>query len=132
MLSNEFLPSIIIPKWERLINQVVSNNINFELLDASRPYMDNYKWLRLIIRFLRFKIGLKFIPSSIQLEDYCKKLYKMLWTYCRVWYKNPECAMLYAIATLAICIIFFIALYRAYRISIKQIDKTGNSGVCTA
>ena len=31
MLSNEFLPSIIIPKWERLINQVVSNNINFEL-----------------------------------------------------------------------------------------------------
>ena len=78
MLSNEFLPSIIIPKWERLINQVVSNNINFELLDASRPYMDNYKWLRLIIRFLRFKIGVKFIPSSIQLEDYCKKLYKML------------------------------------------------------
>ena len=78
MLSNEFLPSIIIPKWERLINQVVSNNINFELLDASRPYMDNYKLLRLIIRFLRFKIGLKFIPSSIQLEDYCKKLYKML------------------------------------------------------
>lgn len=70
----KFSPDIIVPMWDQLLTEVANNRLEVKYLKPSKPYTNNYKWLRMILRFLRFKLNLKFIPTLLNIEDFVVKI----------------------------------------------------------
>ncbi len=69
-----FAPNMIIEKWDSIISDVFNNTLKINYIRPSKPFGNNQKWLRCIIRLLRFDLGLKFIPSLITIETNISKL----------------------------------------------------------
>lgn len=70
----KFSPEKIGPLWVDLITCVYNDCYTPVCLNISKPVNNNYKWLRVISRFFRFSLKLKFLPSIIKLESLIVKL----------------------------------------------------------
>lgn len=67
-MAQQFAPEIIIKQWISLLNKVYEGNENVSYSKPAPPYNNNFKWIRIINRFLRFKLHLKFVPPLINIE----------------------------------------------------------------
>lgn len=63
-----FFPEEIMPNWINLFEKVYNNEDSIEYLGFSKPVTNNNKWIRIINRFIKFNLGVRFIPSMIQIE----------------------------------------------------------------
>lgn len=72
---SRFHPNIIGPQWEKLLHHVSCENANFTYLKASHPYSNNIKWVRLLLRWLRFDLHISFFPSLIKIESTIVKIF---------------------------------------------------------
>ncbi|MBO7227104.1 MAG: glycosyltransferase [Bacteroidales bacterium] len=70
----KFSPNNIGPKWVKLLNDVYADIYKPTYLKPSKPMNNNNKWIRVIIRFLRYTLHLRFIPSLIKVETFITKL----------------------------------------------------------
>lgn len=76
VISN-FSPEIILERWVTVLKDVVNCKISCTYHRNKVYYLANdFKWLKLITRMLRFDLKLRFIPSIVELEYYMKKLIK--------------------------------------------------------
>lgn len=69
-----FSPERIVPIWENTIEMVLTNQIQTSQKSISRPYWNNYKFIRLFNSFLRFDLKLKFLPSIVEIETLIHRL----------------------------------------------------------
>lgn len=58
----KFLPENIMSQWCDLFEEI-SHNQSSEVKFPKRNWKDNYKWFRMILYFLRFKLKMRKIPS---------------------------------------------------------------------
>lgn len=65
-------PENIVPKWIELIEGLKNGNETklFHYKRISSPYLNNFKLVRVINRFIRYKLGIKIMPSLISIESY--------------------------------------------------------------
>lgn len=70
-------PHLIARHWYELFCSLAENK-QIDRLRISSPWWNNYKILRLINSYLRFNLGLSFLPSVVSLKtvanDFLKKL----------------------------------------------------------
>lgn len=74
----KFSPKNIGPQWVKLLNDIYADVYKPKYLMPSKPMNNNNKWIRIIIRFLRYTLHLRFIPSLIKLETFVAKLISKL------------------------------------------------------
>lgn len=74
----KFSPVIIGPQWVDLLMKVYKETYKPNYQKASLPMSNNYKWARVILRFLRVTLRLRFIPSLIAVESFGAKLISKL------------------------------------------------------
>lgn len=72
----QFNPELIGKQWDTILREVYNNSFIPTYATPSPPYSNNYKWVRCITRFLRFRLHLKFIPSFVQIESILYKILK--------------------------------------------------------
>lgn len=79
-LNKRYNPNLIGQQWLSLLEKVHNSESPLcdEYIKASPPYTNNTKWLRIILRFLRFKLKLHFIPSLIDMECLALKIIKRM------------------------------------------------------
>lgn len=65
-----FNPEIIGPKWIKLLSNIYNDCYNFEYIKPNDHYLNNYKFIRIFLRFIRCNLGFRFIPSLIKIETY--------------------------------------------------------------
>ncbi|MCH5246646.1 MAG: glycosyltransferase family 4 protein [Muribaculaceae bacterium] len=63
-----FRPENIITKWENLLDGDFSNNFKNEKFSISKPYWNNFKFIRILNSYIRFRLRMSFIPSILDLE----------------------------------------------------------------
>lgn len=68
-ILNKFNPEFLVSLWYSTFEEVFDNK-TAQYLKPTRNFNNNIKFLRVINRFLRFELGMKFIPSLASLE--CK------------------------------------------------------------
>lgn len=66
-VREKFNPNFGIQLWEKTF-QEVKNDLLPTYKPPQKNYMNNFKFARIINRFLRYKLGLKFLPSLATLE----------------------------------------------------------------
>ena len=66
LFSKQFAPELIMPKWITLLDAVYNDRFKGVFESPSRPFNNNFKWVRMVIRFIRCTLGLSFFPSMIQ------------------------------------------------------------------
>ena len=71
---SKFDPFKLYKKWNDIISQVINDDIKFSFLKPTYPFNNNQKWIRIFLRFFRFKLHLKFIPSLLKIESHLTKL----------------------------------------------------------
>lgn len=71
---SKFSPTVIIPKWESLLNDIYNNELNITITPPTNNFNDEYKWIRYINYYLRFKCHLKILPSILDIECFLVKL----------------------------------------------------------
>ena len=77
-MTERYAANNILPQWLQLFNEVIQNNsCYFPYRPASTPLSNNFKYLRVIIRFLRFNLHLLFIPPLIKIETIIYNLLSM-------------------------------------------------------
>lgn len=64
----KFSPEQIVPQWKRLLDAVYEDKLNIVYSRPVPPFSSDLKWLRRLLRFVRFELGLGFIPSLTDLE----------------------------------------------------------------
>ena len=64
----KFSPSIIIPQWLQLLKGVKNDELPIAYNKAVKPFDSDFKWTRCILRFIRFKLHLRFCPSLVDIE----------------------------------------------------------------
>ena len=73
-----FAPSEITKVWCKNLEMVMDGNFTNYNYSISRPYWNNYKFLRQINSTLRYRLSLSFLPSMVTYEtfvnDWLKKL----------------------------------------------------------
>lgn len=71
-----FSPEKIIPLWINLFEKLYYNKTSeiFKFKHISKPYNNNFKWLRFLNRFIRFNLRIKFIPSILNIETFIHQL----------------------------------------------------------
>lgn len=75
---NNFSAEELIPKWELVLGQILNDRFLPLYERPKQNYTNMAKWLRIINRYLRFSLRLKFIPSIISIET---TLYKIIKSY---------------------------------------------------
>lgn len=65
---SKFSPTMIIPKWESLLEDVYDNNLDIKIKQPTGNFSDEFKWLRFVNYILRFKFHIKIIPSILDIE----------------------------------------------------------------
>lgn len=73
--SKRFAPDTIVQEWMSLFQTLKTGKIPY--FKPTNYYCNNFKWLRMIIRCLRFNWGLRFIPSLIACETFVYRLLKL-------------------------------------------------------
>lgn len=63
-----FSPEEIVPQWEKLLDDVYNDRLVIAPCKPSSPISTDFKWIRNIVRFIRFDLKLKFIPSFIDFQ----------------------------------------------------------------
>lgn len=64
----KFSPAVIVPQWIQLLDAVQNDTLKITYNQASPPLNSDLKWIRCVLRFLRFKLHLRFFPSLIDCE----------------------------------------------------------------
>jgi glycosyltransferase involved in cell wall biosynthesis len=65
--NKRFSTRIILTNWEKFFDHLESED-SLNYLAPNDHFFNNFKFLRIVIRNLRFKLGIRFIPSLIKLE----------------------------------------------------------------
>lgn len=65
---SQFEPNIILKKWLSVLDEIEHNAFAPVYLGVSNPMSNNQKWVRVLLRFMRFKLHLKFLPALIDIE----------------------------------------------------------------
>ena len=74
---SDFTPEAILGKWVTILHDVVDGNVSSSYhRDEIRYYNNDLKWLKIIIRKLRFGLKMKFIPTVVEIEYLVKRLVK--------------------------------------------------------
>ena len=68
----------ITAQWYSLLCNIASNSIAHRQLPLSKPYWNNYKLIRGVVYFFRQKLGLRFVPSVVDVETYANNMLKKL------------------------------------------------------
>lgn len=74
--SQKFSQRYILPQWVSLIESVEDGSLIVDYIKPIPPYRNNFKWLIVIVRFMRYNMGMKWLPSTIQLATFVRKLLK--------------------------------------------------------
>lgn len=72
---NEFSVDIIIPKWLMLIEDI-EKEIKMQYLGVQKNLTNDWKIVKLSLRFIRFNLGLKRVPSFYDIKNWVKLLLK--------------------------------------------------------
>lgn len=75
---SKFSPRIIGPQWVDLLEAVHNGTYIPNYKKPSKPMTNNYKWIRASLRFLRFTLCFRFVPSLIEIESFGVKLISRL------------------------------------------------------
>lgn len=75
---SKFSPRIIGPQWVDLLEKVHNGTYIPNYKKPSKPMTNNFKWIRASLRFLRFTLCLRFVPSLIEIESFGVKLISRL------------------------------------------------------
>lgn len=68
-----FAPEIIVQRWHDLFVRVCNNQQ--EIYDKpTENFNNNYKWLRIFVRNIRFKLKIKWIPAVVEIKPIIKKI----------------------------------------------------------
>ena len=70
-----FSPEQILPQWIKLFDDIDANRLQIAYCRPDNSYLNNFKWLRILNRFIRFNCHLKFFPPILAIESL---LYKFL------------------------------------------------------
>lgn len=70
----KFSPKIIVEEWDCLLESVHSGKFKAKYKSPSKPFTSQLKWLRVCNRFVRIRLGFKFIPSLLKLESLVRKV----------------------------------------------------------
>lgn len=81
----QFSPDVIVPQWVNLFENLFTNQNATPYLNASAPFSNNFKWIRIINRFLRINCHLPTIPM-IEIESF---IYDSLISLKNVFIKTP-------------------------------------------
>lgn len=73
----KFSPEVIIESWVSLLECVYYDTLKIEYNDPIPPYSSQFKWLRILNRFLRLNCKIKIIPSVVQLETFVQKVRRL-------------------------------------------------------
>lgn len=65
-----YSPNKIARQWHDLFFSLDSNSYRFKKLTLSKPYWNNYKFIRKSNAFFRQSLKLKFLPSIVQVETF--------------------------------------------------------------
>lgn len=76
--TERFAPEVIAPQWAELIQSVANHTASFPILSPSAPLWNNYKFLRAVNSFLRYKCHLSFIPATVHAETAAYNFLKSL------------------------------------------------------
>ena len=68
-----FSVDVIIPNWIELIH-AVDGNLPVQYHGVQRNWGNDYKWAKRVIRFVRFEMGMKVVPSFHDLKNALKKM----------------------------------------------------------
>lgn len=74
-VRQKFEADCLIEQWLNIIKDVYYN-IKPIYNEPKGNYLNDYKWIRMLNRFLRFHIHLKFIPSVLEMKNYIKHIIK--------------------------------------------------------
>lgn len=69
-----FSPEKILPQWIKLFNDIDANRLQIVYHRPDNFYLNNFKWLRILNRVLRFNCHLKVLPSILAIESFFYKL----------------------------------------------------------
>lgn len=72
-VKRTFSTDIVIPQWEDLLDEIM-NNVPAKIYCIQGNWLNDFKWIKQIIRYLRFGCKLKFIPSFCDIKFCLKKL----------------------------------------------------------
>lgn len=64
----KFSPSVIVPQWLQLLDDVKNGTLTITYNKAAKPFASDFKWMRCVLRFIRFKLRMRFFPSLIDIE----------------------------------------------------------------
>lgn len=74
-----FSPDVIIPQWEEAIEWAEAQyGSKRAILPLSKPYWNNYKFLRVLNSKLRFNVNATFLPSIVSMETTANESVKYL------------------------------------------------------
>lgn len=71
-----FTPEKILPQWLDLFENLKKGLIKQRYSSPVRPYTNNFKFIRILNRFLRFNLGLRFLPPLISVETFVYNIYR--------------------------------------------------------
>ncbi|MEY8687695.1 glycosyltransferase [Bacteroides sp. AN502(2024)] len=70
----KFSPFNIMPHWQKLIDDVYNDSLDIEYDHYTSPLLCGFKPLVILNRFFRFSIGLRFLPSIVDIEYFIKRI----------------------------------------------------------
>lgn len=68
-----FSVDVVMPEWIKMLDDIIENN-NVEYKRVEGNFLNDYKWIKLIIRFFRINLRLRFLPSFQDFKSIIKKL----------------------------------------------------------
>lgn len=74
-VKESFSTDKVIPQWVELINSV-DKELPVEYFSVQGNWGNDFKWVRQALRILRFKVGLKKIPSFYDIKNWLKRILK--------------------------------------------------------
>lgn len=69
--KNTFSTEVVLPRWEILFDELESKS-TLEFIKPNSHFFNNFKFLRMVIRVIRFKLKIRVFPSLIQIETIIK------------------------------------------------------------
>lgn len=76
MFIRRFSPDVILPQWLDLLSRVAVDVFKPSSLKATRPYTKYFKWARMFNCELRFRLGLRFLPSFVKCFDIVRSIFR--------------------------------------------------------
>lgn len=74
-VKEKFDLNVIVPQWVELIN-VIEEGADANYYSVQGNWNNDYKWIKQILRFLRFNLGWSFVPSFYDIKNKLKTILK--------------------------------------------------------